>query len=125
MKAVSFDKLVRVTLWSYLILVIPALVKFVYFVIAEDVAIEEFNNYSFGSLIFLLSSGDPFWLSSLLQVFTFFEISYWVLLGFGLSKVLTWDFDDSLRLVLSSYFVGLVFWVVARIYIKMMLFNVN
>lgn len=34
-ESVSFDKLVRVTLWSYLIFVIPALVKFVYFVIAE------------------------------------------------------------------------------------------
>jgi hypothetical protein len=122
---IKFKQLFNEVLGSYFIFFVPTVIKFLYFLIVSDLSMKEYNNYYFGSLLFLTSIEDPFWLKSILQVFTLFELIFWVLLSYRLSKMFICDFDRSFKLVLISYVVGLALWVAVRIYVKMMLFNLT
>jgi len=51
------------------------------------------------------------WFIYPLQVVNLFELCYWLLLGYGLSKALKQSVDYGMGIVASSYGVGLLIWV--------------
>jgi hypothetical protein len=51
------------------------------------------------------------WFIYPLQVVNLFELCYWLLLGYGLSKALKQSMDYAMGIVASSYGVGLLIWV--------------
>lgn len=122
---VKFKQLFTEVFDSNFIFFFPAIIKFIYFLLTSNPSMKEYNNYYFGSLLFLTSIDDPFWLKSILQVLTLFELIFWLLLSFRLSKIFKCDFEKAFTLVLVSYVVGLVLWLTVKIYIKMMLFNLT
>ena len=121
----KFGQLLNISLISSLIFFIPSIFKFFYFIISPDISLTDYNQYSLGSLLFLTSLYDPFWLKSILEVFTLFEIMYWAALAFGLKAILTCGFDESLKLVFSSYLIGLVLWITIKIFTQTLVFNFN
>jgi len=122
---IEFKSLFGLSLTCYYIFLIPALAKFFYFSVYTELSIPDYNSFSFGSLSFLTSSADPYWLKSLLETFTLFELLYWILLAYGLTKAFEFNFDDALKIVLGSYVVALTAWILVRIYVQMIVFNLS
>lgn len=60
--------------------------------------------------LFGYESLEP-WFIYPLQVVNLFELCYWLLLGYGLSKALKQSMDYAMGIVASSYGVGLLIWV--------------
>ncbi|PTQ92141.1 hypothetical protein C8P68_11416 [Mucilaginibacter yixingensis] len=57
-----------------------------------------------------------------LQTVNLFELAYWFLLAFGLSRISTNTFDDSLKIVLKTYVPVLVLWVICVCFASIMFF---
>jgi len=57
-----------------------------------------------------------------LQTLNVFEVIYWFLLAFGLSRTSGLTFDRSLRLVVTSYIPALFIWVTVAVFCSLLLF---
>jgi len=120
---ISFAEIFRITLVSYLIFIIPNFIRIFYYIDKTEFSLSEFNNYSIGSLSFLLSEDDSYWIIYIFRTLNIFEFIYWFLLVAGVKTITGWDNDRSTRLVLISYGVGLLFWMTVHLYVTMVVFN--
>ncbi|QEM03725.1 hypothetical protein DIU31_009445 [Mucilaginibacter rubeus] len=57
-----------------------------------------------------------------LQSLNAFEIAYWFALAFGLTKITTLNFDNSLLIVLKGYVPALVVWIACVVFTTMVVF---
>jgi hypothetical protein len=121
---ISFKDLFKVTMISYLIFVIPTLAKFGYFLLHEPQLLD-YNSFAFGSFRGLLSSSDPYWLKSVAETITLFQVLFLLSLAYLISTKMDLSFDNTLKVVLISYGLGLALWLTISIYINMVLFNVQ
>jgi hypothetical protein len=120
---VKFKNLFRIVITSYIIFLIPDLINFFYFLTHSDFSLAEYNKFSFGSLMFLLDTSDPYWLKALVETLSFFEIAFWILLAYGVLSITNLDFDQSLKMILLSYGTALIFWVVVKIYFMVVILD--
>jgi len=120
---ISFAEIFRITLVSYLIFIIPNFIRILYYIDKTEFSLSVFNNYSIGSLSFLLSEDDSYWIIYIFRTLNIFEFIYWFLLVAGVKTITGWDNDRSTRLVLISYGVGLLFWMTVHLYVTMVVFN--
>jgi hypothetical protein len=75
------------------------------------------------SLTGYISKEDiPSWLLSPLSLINIFEVTFWLLLTFGMSRLLQKSFNSSLRFVATTYGLGLFIWMV---FIIFLLLNVS
>jgi len=75
--------------------------------------------YPFSTLNIIGYEGLEPWFIYPLQVLNLFELVYWLLLGYGLSKSLKTSMDAAMGIVVSSYGVGLLIWVVAVMFLTL------
>jgi hypothetical protein len=120
---VKFGDVFRVVLISHLVFLVPNVVRTIFYINQNGFSLTEFNNYSFGSLSFLVTESDSYWLHYITRTFTIFEIIFCALLVVGIKKITGWDRELSIRLVLVSYGLGLLFWMTAHLYVMMVIFN--
>ena len=110
----EFDRMFNVTVKAEFIFLAPPFIKLVWFLFVQtSYTLQEFQYfYPLSALnIFQANTLEP-WLIYPLQVLNIFEIIYWVVLAYLLTKELPeLDMNRSMTVVMASYGTGLVIWV--------------
>ena len=111
---ISLKKLFHIVVISESILLLPLVVKIIWFIATpSSYTLEDVQLFYPLSLLSLFDPHtlDSWWLYPL-QVLNLFELLYWITLALLLRKVVNASFDRRLGLVLSSYGSGLLIWVI-------------
>ncbi len=109
----SFNKFWSVTLMAEWVTVFLVTFRFFYFtVIDTDYSLEDFQSYIPGSLsnVYNISHLES-WIAYPFSFLSIWELLYWLMLIFGIKKILRISFFKSFGIVLASYGVGLLIWV--------------
>jgi hypothetical protein len=121
----SFEKLFRVTVFCEYIFMLPAVIKIIGFRNAyPEGNLMDWHKYFVLSSLSLFPAAPADWYYTL-QTFNVFEIVYWFLLAFGISRAAQLTFDHSLRIVVSSYLPALIVWVALITFCSLVMFPVT
>ena len=110
----KFTVFFNVTVLAEIIFLLPVLIKLLWFLfIKTDYDLNDLTLfYPLSALNLVDAETIPrYWLAPL-QTLNLFEVAYWFLLAYGVSGATDFSFKRSFGLVMSSYGVGLVLWVV-------------
>ena len=110
---IPFPKLFRLAMMAETIFLIPILLKPLWFLLVQtSFTLDDFQYFYPLSLLNLFESGSvaPWWVYPL-QLANVFEVVYWLLLAYGLHRLLRTHYDRALTLVLASYLPGLLLWI--------------
>ena len=114
-----FIEIFKVVVIAEFIFFIPILMKFIWFgFIHRDYDLMELMNFAPLSLDNILDSSGAPWLTPTLKSLNLFELCYWLLLSYGLMRVINRSFDQSLGLVMASYGSAFVVWQVFLIFLS-------
>ncbi|MFY0689953.1 MAG: hypothetical protein JXQ90_22470 [Cyclobacteriaceae bacterium] len=121
---VKFREVFDVTITSeYIFLVLP-IIKLLWFgFILQDytlIDLIKFSPFSLNSVFDL--SESIHWLDPLMKSVSLFEVTYWLLLGYGMCKILNRPFSKAIGLVVASY--GST-WVVWQVFIVFLMINLT
>jgi hypothetical protein len=118
---VGFNRIFNVVTLSEFIFLLPAIIKILWFHCEyPSGTLAQWQNMHILSAMSLFGTVSPDWYYPL-QTFNLFEIAYWFLLSFGLSKITTMDYDQSLRIVLFSYVPVLFIWICVVVFCTLMI----
>lgn len=118
-KRLKFSELFLVAMKAETVFIFLSLFKIIWFSIFKtDYTYLDFATFSPMSLLSIvgMEGVDKIWHYPL-QVFSLFEIIYWFVLAFGVKELLEKDLAPSFKLVLSSYGLGLLSWIVVIMFI--------
>ncbi|MDZ7900741.1 MAG: hypothetical protein U5N85_22275 [Arcicella sp.] len=118
-KRLKFSELFLVAIKAETVFIFLSLFKIIWFSIFKtDYTYLDFATFSPMSLLSIvgMESVDKIWHYPL-QVFSLFELIYWFVLAFGVKELLEKDLAPSFKLVLSSYGLGLLSWIVVIMFI--------
>jgi hypothetical protein len=120
-----FKTLFRIALVAEMAFVFSILVKiFILYMFRDINSLEELRDFSPFSLFSLFNPASvPEYLRYPLQTINLFEVLYCVLLAAGLEVYMNKGFRHSFRLVLFSYGIGLICWVICAVFINLNLSN--
>lgn len=93
---------------------LPILIKLLWFLFVQtDYTLHDLSMFYPLSLLNITGTENipSYWLYPL-QTLNLFEVAYWFLLAQGVSEATEQSFRQSFGLVMSSYGVGLVLWVI-------------
>ncbi len=110
----NFNAFFNVAVFAELIFLFPILIKLLWFLFVQtDYDLNDLTLfYPLSALNLVDAETLPrYWLAPL-QTLNLFEIAYWFLLAYGVADATDFSFKRSFGLVMSSYGVGLVLWVV-------------
>ena len=108
------------TIQAELLFLLPVLIKILWFLFVQtDYDLNDLTQfYPLSVLNFFDADAIPrYWLYPL-QVLNLFEVAYCFLLAYGVADVTGFSFKRSFGLVMSSYGVGLVLWVVLVMFLS-------
>lgn len=112
-KSLSWSKVFGAVVVADMIFLIPAIMKMVWFTFQADYTLEDVQYFLPGSMLNIF---EPKllkqWLIYPIQSVNIWELLFFIALAFGLKKYLDGDFSRSMGLVVSTYGVGLVVWIV-------------
>ena len=112
-RSIKFRKILKITLFGEIVFALSGCLKFVYFYFFKiDFTINDLENFQPLSYINFLdiSKIEPCLLYPL-QTINLFEIAYFLLLVFGLHKLLKNNYWKSFEIVAVSYGTGLIIWI--------------
>lgn len=111
---IEFKKLYQIALFADIIFIIPPVIKIICFtLIFADYTLSDIQFFFPLSALSLFNPEDvERWLIYPLQILNLFEVLYCAALAFGLKVVLKQSFSRMLGLVLSSYGLFLLLWIV-------------
>lgn len=110
----KFKTFFNIAVLAELIFLLPVLIKLFWFLFVQtDYDLNELTQfYPLSALNLVDAKTTPrYWLAPL-QTLNLFEVAYWFLLAYGVADATGFSFKQSFGLVMSSYGVGLVLWVV-------------
>ena len=108
---VPFSSVLNVVIYCDYIFLIPAAIKVPWFLhmYPRGTILDWHKTYVLSALS-LFDNTPADWYYPL-QTLNVFEIAYWFLLAYGISKITRLDFDRSLKTVVISYVPALIIWV--------------
>ena len=112
-KEIKYKTLFKIVVKAEFVFLLVIVFKTVWFYfIQTDYTLEDLQYFYPLSVlqVFGYEGLEP-WFIYPLQVVNLFELCYWLLLGYGLSKALKRSVDYAMGIVASSYGVGLLIWV--------------
>jgi hypothetical protein len=119
---VPFGKIFNVAVLADFIFLIPAAIKFFWFQYKyPDGTLADWHRVYVLSALSLFDSAPADWYYAL-QTLNAFEVTYWFLLAYGLHKISSMDYDQSLRLVVCSYVPALFIWVATVTFCTLVMF---
>ena len=118
---ISFTRLFQIALIAEGIFLIPAIVKIYWFSqVQTNYELAEVKDFSPWSLQKFLPKDQLSKPAAIaIHSFDFFEIIYWFVLALGIFLVSNQSYQSSLKLVTSSYGVGLLIWVLFVIFLEL------
>lgn len=109
----SFKNIFRISLVAEICLAVGMIVRITWLTFTPATTLTDIQYFSPLSLAQLLGPKSiPKYLLYLCQTINVFEIAYWVVLAFGLVAFLQKPFSKMFKLVISSYGVGLLLWII-------------
>lgn len=117
---ISFKTIFKIALVAEVAFILSILLKmFILFMFKDINSLEELRNFAPFSLFALFNaSAVPEYLRYPLQTINLFEVLYCILLAAGLQFYLSKSFKNMFRLVLASYGIGLLCWVICAVFIS-------
>lgn len=117
-----FKDVFKITIAAEFIIFVPLLMKLIWFgFINRDYTLLELMNFAPLSLDNVSDLGSTIpWLSPILKSSNLFELSYWLLLAYGLHVIIKKPFKKAFGMVVASY--GLI-WVVWQVLIIFLMIN--
>ncbi len=117
---ISFIKILTVVIYSSFVFLIPSLIKTVYFFSLENsFTMDEFQNFHPYSLLYYVNYDRiDIWFYYPIYLVNFFEISFWVALAIGIKIVSKLSFLKSVILILQTYVLSLLLWIVFVMFIS-------
>ena len=118
---IGFGKLFKIALIAESIFIIAAISRSGWLLFILDVSVLEDVQYFYPlSLLNLFEPGSlERWFIYPVHTLNLFELVYWLVLALGLSWVLKEGYDKMLRLVLSTYGIGLLIWMVFVVFLSL------
>jgi uncharacterized membrane protein len=111
-KKAKFSQLFNAVVLADMILLLPQIIKIVWFSFQSDYTLEDIQYFFPGSA---LSMFDPTqvqkWLLYPLQALNIFELGFWLLLAYQLKEYFEGDFTESFKNVALSYGSSYMVWV--------------
>ena len=110
----NFNTFFNVIIFAELIFLLPILIKLIWFLFVQtDYNLNDLTLfYPLSALNLVNTETLPrYWLAPL-QTLNLFEAAYWFLLAYGIANATGFSFKRSFGLVMSSYGIGLVLWLV-------------
>jgi len=119
---VPFGNIFRLVIIADFIFLVPAVVKLLTFGYTfTNGTLLDWHHYYVLSALSFFSNIPADWYYAL-QSLNLFEVAYWFLLAYGLSKITEDDFDNSLKTVVYSYVPALVVWIAAVTFCSLLMF---
>jgi hypothetical protein len=108
----SFAELFNISMKAELVFIVASILKFLINILTHRVEVfDDLNNYPLSLISITGTKGIYPWLTYPLQTLNLFELIYWLALAKGLEVTFSRGYSSSLVLVLSSYVIGLVIWI--------------
>ncbi|MDB5114928.1 MAG: hypothetical protein JWQ79_420 [Mucilaginibacter sp.] len=121
-KDISIHKIFKVTILAEYIFLIPAAIKILTFHYTFPTGtLLEWHKYYIFSAISIFNEAPVDW-SYALQTLNAFEIGYWFLLAYGVSRITDLNFDRSLHIVVTSYVPALIVWIAVITFFTLVVF---
>jgi len=119
---VSIGNIFKVSVLAEFVFLIPAAVKIFSFryTYPNGNLLDWHRYYILSSLSFF--EGAPADWYYALQTANLFEVAYWFILAYGISKITTLNFERSLRIVVTSYVPALLIWIAAVTFFILLMF---
>lgn len=112
-KSLSWSKVFGSVVVADMVFLVPAIIKMAWFTFQADYTLEDVQYFLPGSMLNIF---EPKlleqWLIYPIQSVNIWELLFFIALALGLKKYLDGDFSRSMGLVVSTYGVGLVVWIV-------------
>lgn len=122
---VAFGRLLNVVIYCEYIFLIPAAIKIPWFLYYyPNGSITDWHHTYILSALTLTGDVPADWYYPL-QTLNLFEVAYWFLLAYGISKITRLDFDHSLRTVIVGYIPALIIWVATVSFFTLIVFPTN
>jgi hypothetical protein len=111
---IEFKKLFHIALFADIIFIVPPIIKIFWFsLVFTDYNLADVQYFFPLSALSLVNPNQvEGWLIYPLQMLNIFEFLYWIALAFGLKIIIKQPFQKMLALVLSSYGLSLLLWVI-------------
>ncbi|WP_381521493.1 hypothetical protein [Spirosoma soli] len=113
----------RIAIQAELVLLLPNVVKLLWFLLIQpDYNLTDLQYFYPLSLLNLLDPTDvSTWLLYPLQLINLFEVAYWIVLAYTVSRLVGWSVNRGLGMVAASYGTGLLLWVVFIMFLSISL----
>jgi hypothetical protein len=119
---VSYNRVLNIVIYCEYVFLIPAAIKIPWFLDKyPNGTVSDWHKTYIFSALSLFEDVPADWYYPL-QTLNIFEVLYWFLLAYGISKITALDFDNSLRTVLVSYLPALMIWIATVCFCTLTLF---
>ena len=117
---VKFNAIFKVVLKSSVVFLIwKLLMTFIYLFMDIKVFDDLVKADKFSVAGFVAKDALPTWLMYSLSILNIFEVAFWVLLAYGMSRLIEKPFIKSLSFVAMSYGVGLLMWMLFIVFLSL------
>lgn len=119
---VSIKYLYKVTILGELIFLVFTITRTILIFFHNFTSFEELGRYApFRFITVETISNYPPWIKIPMLIINPVEILYWFVLSFLISKLLSWNYFKSTLLVIKTYVVGLIVWIIFIVFINTVL----
>jgi hypothetical protein len=118
---ISFKQLFQVTILAESVFVLAMLIKTIWlFFNSENVGLDYIQYFYPLSAINLIDyMAIATWSIYAIQILNLFELLYWFVLAYLLSPLIKRSFGQSFEFVMSTYGLGLLFWVMFVVFVSL------
>jgi hypothetical protein len=119
---VPFGKIFNIIVLAEFMFLIPAIIKLVSFPILYPAGtLTDWRQFFIFSALSLFKGAPADW-NYCLETLNVFEVGYWFVLAFGISKITKLSFDKSIQIVVCYYLPALFIWVITVTFCTLLLF---
>jgi hypothetical protein len=121
----KFGRALNIVIFSEYVFLLSVIIKIIWFKIEYPAGIlADWHKISILSMLSLFKNATPDWYYPL-QTFNLFEIAYWFILAYGIKRATSLTYDQSIKIVVSSYVPALFIWVSTVAFCTVMVFPQN
>lgn len=115
----SFSALFSVCIYAEFVFLVPIAIRLFWFTqVDTSYALADVSDFPPASLYNVLGSTvDEDWIKYPLRVLNVFELIYMIALAKGISNKFNYSFTESVKLVLASYGLGLILWILTIVFL--------
>ncbi len=117
----GFRKLFQIAMIAETIFLVPQSIKLIWFLVFENAeTIRQVGSFEILSIYSMFNEQDIYdWLRYPFSLANIFELTYWLILAIGIKHITNFNFNKSLKFVLSTYVSALFLWAVFVVFLSL------